>query len=315
MQLHRERQIFVPPGRHRWWQSHAQGPTVLVVDDRLWRVYFAARDSGNRSRIAFADFDPTDGFALLRLQSEPVLDLGPPGAFDSSGTLPSAAVQVDGRTLLYYIGFSLRQDVPHQLAIGLAVSSDGGVTFQRAVPGPVLAIGPFDPYFLTTPFVLRNENGFRMHYASCFGWRQEAAGPDFGCQIKTAYSPDGIHWQSEPGAALPAAGAAEAVVARPALLVRPDGHHMWFCCRGWRGRDGVPAPPYRLGYAHSVDGVTWRRQDEALQIENPPRPGEWDAAMQAYPYVIARGDEILLFYNGNGFGRSGFGVARIRFDR
>ena len=33
--------------------------------------------------------------------------------------------------------------------------------------------------------------------------------------------------------------------------------------------------------------------------------------MQAYPCVVPRGDELLLFYNGDGFGQTGFGFARM----
>ena len=35
----------------------------------------------------------------------------------------------------------------------------------------------------------------------------------------------------------------------------------------------------------------------------------WDSIMVAYPYVIRFNDKYWMFYNGNGFGKSGFGYA------
>jgi hypothetical protein len=33
--------------------------------------------------------------------------------------------------------------------------------------------------------------------------------------------------------------------------------------------------------------------------------------MMAYPYVVKVDDRVLMFYNGNGFGAAGFGVAEL----
>ena len=33
--------------------------------------------------------------------------------------------------------------------------------------------------------------------------------------------------------------------------------------------------------------------------------------MIAYPNIVRVGERLLMFYNGNGFGQSGFGVAEL----
>ena len=38
-------------------------------------------------------------------------------------------------------------------------------------------------------------------------------------------------------------------------------------------------------------------------------PGEWDADMQRYPSLLAHDGRLYLLYNGNEFGRYGFGAA------
>jgi hypothetical protein len=37
--------------------------------------------------------------------------------------------------------------------------------------------------------------------------------------------------------------------------------------------------------------------------------GDWKKEMQCYPYVVDVVGKCYMFYNGNGFGRSEFGIA------
>src|SRR6516164_656649 len=200
--LRRERCLLSPPAEHRWWRSHAQLPTVLPLNRTCWRIFFAGRDADNRSHILYADLDPSRDLELIRLHSEPLLELGPPGSFDSAGTGPSMALLVRDRIFLYYVGISLRQDVPYQQAIGLAISDNGGATFHRAAAGPVLSVGPFDPYFTSIPHVSHAGGAFRMHYVSAFAWDQCRDQLEVRYHIKHARSSDGIVWMTEERTAL-----------------------------------------------------------------------------------------------------------------
>jgi hypothetical protein len=77
-----------------------------------------------------------------------------------------------------------------------------------------------------------------------------------------------------------------------------DGYRMWYSYRGEK---------YRIGYAESVDGMVWRRRDANAGIE--PSPAGWEAGMIEYPAVFdVRGQRYML-YNGDGYGRTGIGLA------
>jgi hypothetical protein len=82
---------------------------------------------------------------------------------------------------------------------------------------------------------------------------------------------------------------------------------MWFCHRAGGGFRDDPDRTYRIGYAESGDGVEWERKDEQAGID--VSPSGWDSQMVAYPFVFEHADATYLFYNGNGFGREGFGYA------
>jgi hypothetical protein len=56
-----------------------------------------------------------------------------------------------------------------------------------------------------------------------------------------------------------------------------------------------------------MDGIAWRRDDAGAGIGLSAQG--WDDAMLAYPCVVEVDGRTLMFYNGNGFGRTGVGYA------
>jgi len=281
-------------------------PTPLLKSTVI-RVYFTARDQAGCSRIGFVDLDRRDPTNVLRVADEPLLEIGPPGTFDDSGTLSNCAV-VDGeRTLLYYAGYNRRVVVPWSNAIGVAISDDGGETFRKAYPGPVIDRTPQEPYFAVSAWVLRRGDRYQLWYASGTGWLdtgRDVLEPLY--VIKYGESRDGLRWDRANVTCIEAHDPTEAN-ARPTVVATADGYKMWYIYRGSQDfRDGSDS--YRIGYAESEDGVTWERHDDQAGIE-PGAPGSWDERMQAYPALLEVDGKLLMFYNGNGFGAEGFGCA------
>jgi hypothetical protein len=75
---------------------------------------------------------------------------------------------------------------------------------------------------------------------------------------------------------------------------------MWFSARFF-GRG------YGIGYAESRDGLTWERRDDLAGISRSE--SGWDSEMICYPCVVNVGPNRYMFYNGNRYGSTGFGVA------
>jgi hypothetical protein len=82
---------------------------------------------------------------------------------------------------------------------------------------------------------------------------------------------------------------------------------MYFCYRYATDFRANRERAYRLGYAWSRDGRRWTRDDREAGID--VSAAGWDAEMQCYPHVFWCDDQAYLLYNGNAFGRDGFGVA------
>lgn len=305
----REGLLLRPKPDHPWWMSHAQIPTVLPFSDRLWRVYFSARNGANRASILAVDLDPTNDMEVLAEYLDPLLDLGLPGSFDHEGMAPSAALAVNGQIRLYYSGVAVRKDVRAQYAAGVALSEDG-LKFRKAFAGPVLATGPRDPFFSTAPVVIRIAGGFRVWYVGGVGWELIAGDLDFLYEIRTTRSCDGFFWDQHSKIAVPLDKPKEAGFGRPWITRDDSGLRLWYSRRGKSYR-GNANGAYRLASVRVDEQGECRGAAEAVQFENPPEPGDFDASMQAYASIAPLGDDLIMFYNGDEFGKAGFGWARL----
>ncbi len=293
--------IFEPPRGLPWLESHAALPAV-APDGR--RVYWSGRDGAGRAHVGWLELDALDSARVVGVGSGTVLDPGPPGSFDESGATVSCVVAHERRLHLYYTGWSLGVTVPFYLFAGLAVSEDGGETFARVSPAPILDRSPEDPYLTASPWVVVEEGLWRMWYVSGSRWERLANGVRHFYNIRYAESRDGILWERDSRPCIDFAHPDEYAFSRPCVVRDKDCYRMWYSFRGDR---------YRLGYAESADGRTWERKDQDAGME--PSADGWDSEMIAYPCVLDRGDSRFLLYNGNGYGRTGIGLAQLETGR
>jgi hypothetical protein len=293
--------------------GYAQGPQALVFENFV-RIYFSTRrlsDNGKFvSCIRFADFDK--GFKnVINVCADTIINDGRLGTFDEHGIFPMNVVRADDRILAYTCGWSRRISVSIDMAIGIAESHDGGNSFQRLGDGPVLAASPSEPFLVGDPFVQRRDDLFHMWYIFGTAWKSPAEGlpPERTYKISHAVSSDGLSWTREGGRQIipDRLGVTESQ-ALPTVITMGGIHHMYFCYRESVDFRKNPARSYRIGHAWSRDMVEWTRDDDPISIG---AGGEWDSEMQCYPHVFESEGEIYLLYNGNDFGRRGFGLAQL----
>ena len=294
-----------PDGTLPWARSHATCPTPLARADGSLRLFLQSRDAHNVGHVGWIDVDPERPTRVLREAASPVLGPGEPGSFDDNGVFPTCAVPLpDGRVLLYYVGFELGHHVRYRLLTGLAVSEDGGDTFRRVQPTPILERSPAERLFRCGPQVIREaDGGFRMFYVAGSGWEtiDGKAMPVYG--LRELRSADGIVWPATGRVVMDPDPSQEHGFGRPWVVRDADGWRMHYSVRR---RD--PAR-YRLGLARSLDGETWQRHDAGLGLD--VSPGEWDGDAIAYGTEVAAGGRTWLFYNGDDFGGTGVGVAEL----
>ena len=82
---------------------------------------------------------------------------------------------------------------------------------------------------------------------------------------------------------------------------------MFFCYRQSHDFRTNRSRSYRIGHARSDDLVDWTRNDDDPGLD--VTGGDWDADMLCYPHAFECRGKVYLLYNGNEFGRYGFGLA------
>jgi hypothetical protein len=128
--------------------------------------------------------------------------------------------------------------------------------------------------------------------------------------IKYCYSHDGLDWVRPNHLCIQPRHETEAF-SHPSVIKDAEVYRMWYCYRNSHDyRDGAGA--YRIGYAESADGLDWTRMDDRHGL--PVVESGWDSTMTCYPFVTEVDNRLLMFYNGSGFGRTGFGCAFLERD-
>jgi len=293
----------------------AQSPQALVFDDFV-RIYFSTRsvDKSNKkylSHIAFVDMQKNLR-DVIRVSDRMVIPLGELGCFDEHGIFPMSIMRHGGAVYGYTCGWSRRVSVSVETAIGLAISNDDGLTFQRIGDGPVLAASLHEPYLVGDGFVKVIGGVFHMWYIFGAGWKKFSAeaAPDRTYKIGHAVSSDGVNWIKEEARQLIADRlSADESQALPTVIEIDGRYHMFFCYRESFDFRKNKDRGYRIGHAYSDDLANWARDDGNPLLDLTP--GDWDGDMLCYPHVFECEGKIYLLYNGNEFGRYGFGLAAL----
>jgi hypothetical protein len=302
--------IYCPSGQHGFDFSHCHKPTPLIIDNDIVRIYFGVRDKNCKSRTTFIDLNRRNLNQIKYIHDRPVLDLGKIGAFDDSGVNVCSIVRNNNEIYMYFIGWNPSTTVHTRNSIGIAVSRDNGFSFERMYDGAVLDRNKEEPYYTGAVFVLKNVNktGYKMWYTSGTEWKMVNGKPEIYYHIKYAISQNGVDWVRKNISCIKPNTPHE-VTARPSVIFENGIYKMWYSRRNIIDFRTDFKHGYRAGYAESKDGINWIRLDELVGIDISKEIDDWDSKSIAYPYVINIDEQLVMFYNGNGFGKTGFGYA------
>ena len=281
-------------------QHHAQVPVVDSCDG-YYRIYYSTRFNGKSSPM-FIDVDKKT-FEVINKSEKPLLELGKPGSFDWAGVMPTEIVTVGNLKYLYYIGWALRQDVPYHNNLGLAISKDGGSSWEKYSSGPVLSTCAKEPGYIGTVSILRNLNEWKMWYLSCRDWIEYEGRMEPTYDVRFATSTNGIDWNPDgKDAVISLEGDEGGISSARVHKLEGENHKMHFSVRNKINYRTNKQDSYRIKSASSSNGTSWHRNSE---IVIDVSESGWDDFMTCYPYIV----DSVMFYNGNEFGKTGIGYA------
>lgn len=292
--------LYCPAGsdRHPKLLSHAANPLPIGMGGDVYRIFFSARDADNRSSVGAVDIDIVKR-QLVTEHRQPFFEHGGPGSFYADGVSIGNCYESASTRYILFMGWQNPEAGHWRGDVGRLILRPD-LSLRLADDVPFMGVDPVDPISLSYPWVMQVPgHGFRMWYGSTKTW--DAGNGEMVHVINNASSADGHVWTRE-GLAVPYQVGSMQAFSRPTVVCDASGaYQMWFSYRGAGGTK------YRIGHATSADGVAWAVDPQGAGIDVSAEG--WDSEMIEYPFVFDHGGERLMLYNGNGYGKTGFGLA------
>lgn len=304
MKWQKVKHLFTTSGEYEWMSSHAANPFVEILENDRWLIYFTSRDRNNRSYINGLLLNPMSNYTIEKISNKPLLEPGALGLFDDSGCAMGYMLKINEKRYIYYLGWNLKVTVPWLNTIGLAIEdgidNQGFPVFKKYSLAPLLDRSNEDPFSISYPSILFENGIYRMWYGSNLSWGKTEK--EMKHVFKYAESKDGIHWHRTNQIVLNHIYENEFALSKP-LVIKDEGiYKMWYSYR-WKNY----IQTYRIGYAESLNGFDWIRKDDEVGIDVSEEG--WDSEMVCYPFVFRYNKKLHMLYNGNGYGKTGFGLA------
>jgi hypothetical protein len=285
-------------GRHPKLLSHAANPLPVLMNGDIYRIFYSGRDAGNRSSVGAVDIDIVKR-KVIQEHIQPFFEHGSDTSFFSDGVSIGNCYEVDGKRYMLFMGWQSPKDGHWRGDIGrLVVKPD--LTLELGSEAPFLTSDDTDPISLSYPWVCKQESGgFSMWYGSTTTW--DAGNGEMLHVINSAVSVDGHQWVRD-GLAIPYEIGTAQAFSRPTVIGdKKNGYDMWFSYRSGTGEK------YRIGHAVYKDDQGWILDLNTGGLDVTPEG--WDSEMVEYPFVFDHQGQHYMLYNGNGYGKSGFGLA------
>lgn len=288
--------------------THGSHPCAIHYKDDIFVVSFTCRDVERKSHVFLSYATISDGQVSLTGSPKIALFPGEAGTFDCDGVISVCLIKHNDQHYLYYVGW---QNLPEGLWIcdtGRAKLDAVNLTLTKEFLGPVLGRDKSNPLFAAgTAFHITN-GVWHTWYNSGIKWEKTDQGWHHHYGIHHAQSTNGIDWVCDPGLCLPFADEYEYAFGRPSVYYCDGIYFMWFAHRATKD-----IATYRIGFASSRDGLKWDRNDALAGIDVSAEG--WDSEMICYPYIFEHCGRMYMLYNGNGYGRTGFGLAVLEEEK
>jgi hypothetical protein len=296
--------LLISPNSEVSWCSQSTGPSFFRIKSKSRiEAFITGRDSDGISRIGLADIHILDdgSLKLVKIAKDPVFDIGESGCFDENGVSYPWLLSHEDKEYMFYVGWVAGGKNRFQNFLGLAVRDGEDELFRRVSKAPIIDRSSEEPYGIGSCCVMRGKKKWLMLYTSFLPWRQDNnkspehphSQPSYN--IKYAVSEDLIHWERSNKSVLEFENG-EHIHGKPVLTQKENGDlNLYFSVRG---------EAYRVGYAEGCSIHNLERKAN-LVFEGE----KWMSKTQEYAFPLRNGQRTYLFFNGNGYGRSGLGYA------
>ena len=299
MSWNKQGRILTPSNTGNWYHGGFSGAHAVLDNAGNINIYLTGRDAENRSRIGVCGFDAITG-NVVQISEIPILELGERGAFDYNGTGYPFYINNENTELLYYTGWTRGVHVDFINDLGLAEKTTDQPLFTRVSRASIFPRNNEEPFGTGSVCVLQDSGIWKIWYTCFDRWEERTEGLRHYYHIRYAESHNGVEWNRNRTICIDVDTSQNEYVAAKPFVMKYKGHYlMWFAYRG---------NAYKVGFAVSKDGKDWKRHDDSRLCIQASAEG-WDSEMVCYSSVLLHQDNALMFYNGNGYGKTGLGWA------
>lgn len=291
-------QIFEVSKKDNFLTTHASNPLAIKKTDSIYRIFYSGRCKENKSSIGWVDYD-IDSLKIISECEKNVLSYSQQkDSYFSHGISIGNMYEVGNKKNILFMGWQIRGDDHWRGDIG-RISLSNDLNYLHIESNyPFMSTSKEDPISLSYPWVLKDDDGYKMWYGSTIDWSSKNG--EMIHVIKYATSNDGYNWDLN-GTAIPYELNVAQAFSRPTVYKKNGIYHMWYSFRSGSGEK------YRIGCSRSNDGKIWKRVASGIDVSKTST--EWDSEMICYPYVFEHNEKLFMLYNGNNYGFSGFGLA------
>ncbi len=140
--------------------SHAANPLLIKMSGSVYRVYFSARDSKNRSSVGAVDID-LSSMLIVKEHQEPLFVHGLGDCFYSHGVSIGCAYKVEGRTYILFMGWKIDPGMHWVGEIGRLIVEDD-FSLRLDSEQPFMGLDEEDPVSLSYPWVTFSRGRYQM---------------------------------------------------------------------------------------------------------------------------------------------------------
>lgn len=290
--------LFNPEVNIRKDFTHGANPFPVFISEHIVRIYYNCRYIDRKSYITYLDYDMKNK-KIVYIYDKFLVEPGDPGLFDDSGCSLGCIIDAPDKKekYMYYLGWNLLATVPWMNYIGLAIIEEDG-SCHKYSNRPILERNEIDYLSCSYPYVMYDEGKYKMWYGSNLKWGKNKE--DMNHVIKYAESDDGIHWKRDGIVCIKGKDESEYAFSKASVWKSNGIYKMLYSFRG---------EAYRIGYAESMNGTDWVRKDSESGID--VSDDGWDSETLDYPAMFEYKNEKYLLYCGNGYGKTGFGIAKL----
>ena len=292
--------IIEPSVGTPWWLESFAGSACAVIRNNgpLFDLYITGRDEFNRSRIGHGIWSAETPDKILQLDDDPCLGLGKHGSFFDSGTSYPSVIKYKNKYLMYFTGWHQGKKTPFINSMGLAESKNADGMFHPISESSFFPAIASEMFGIGTPFCYfdHEQNNFTLFYSSFTEWLKIGASytPQYHIRKVIGLTPYDFERPGVP--VLPSSLPLKELSCRPSLTL---SHSLIFCKR-------KPGTKYSIFATPKVENNQWKDQARRISILGT---SNWDSEELCYPFAFSYNDQEFLLYSGNGYGRSGLGIA------